>query len=64
MYSLFGQNITGKWYEIQNANSSLEINIEKNNDNDFGTFNWELKGWANIINAPLKNLRTILFSLI
>jgi aminopeptidase N len=56
MYSLFGQNITGKWYEIQNANSSLEINIEKNNDNDFGTFNWELKGWANIINAPLKNL--------
>lgn len=56
MYSLFGQNITGKWYETQNPNASLEIVIDKNNDHYSGTINWELKGWANIINAPLKNL--------
>ena len=56
IYALFGQNITGKWYKVQHPNASLVINIEKNNDNYFGTFNWEQKDWINVVNAPLENL--------
>ena len=53
IYTLFGQNITGKWYEIQNPNAILEITIDKNNDTYSGTYNWEWKNRTNTINAPL-----------
>ena len=52
-YTLFGQNITGKWYEIANPNASLEITIDRNNDAYSGTFTWEWKSWISTVNAPL-----------
>ncbi|WP_373515908.1 M1 family metallopeptidase [Persicitalea sp.] len=56
VYTLFGQNITGKWYETQNPNASLEIVIDKNNDYYSGTFNWQWKTWISTINAPLDHV--------
>lgn len=55
-FTLFGQNITGKWYEIEGQNSNLEITINKNSDAFSGSFTWEWKNWINTVNAPLKNL--------
>lgn len=57
IYSLFGQNITGKWYEIENPNASLEINIIENNDTYSGAFNWEWKNRTNTMNAPLDKVQ-------
>lgn len=54
--SLYAQNITGKWYETQNPNASLEITIDKNNDYYSGTFNWEWKNWISTVNAPLDHV--------
>ena len=56
LFTLFGQNVTGKWYEIENPNASLEITINKNNDVFSGSFTWEWKSWINTVNAPLGNL--------
>jgi aminopeptidase N len=56
IFTLFGQNITGKWYEIDMSNSDLEITIEKNNQTYSGTFNWKFKDWINTVNAPLTNV--------
>lgn len=53
IYSLFGQNITGKWYEIKSRNSSLEVSIDQNNDNYSGAFSWKWGNWINKINAPI-----------
>jgi len=52
-YALFGQNITGKWYEIESEQSSLEIIIEENNHALSGSFNWEWKNWINTVNGIL-----------
>jgi aminopeptidase N len=51
--TLFGQNITGNWYEIESSRSSLEIIIEENNNTYFGSFTWEWKNWINTVNTPL-----------
>ena len=56
MYSLFGQNITGKWYETQNPNASLEVTIDKNNNAYSGSFNWKWKNWISTVNAPLDHV--------
>lgn len=56
IFTLFGQNITGKWYEIDMSNSNLEITIEKSNQTYSGTFNWKFKNWINTVNAPLANV--------
>nr|WP_240961595.1 M1 family metallopeptidase [Nonlabens sp. Ci31] len=53
IYSLFGQNITGKWYEIKSKNSSLEVSIDQNSNNYSGTFSWKWGNWINKINAPI-----------
>jgi aminopeptidase N len=56
IFSLFGQNITGKWYEIYGSNSDLDITIENNNEGYSGTFNWKFKNWINTVNAPLDQI--------
>jgi len=56
VYTLFGQNITGKWYEIEDQNASLEITIDKTNDTYSGTFNWEWKGGIRTVNAPIDQI--------
>ena len=55
-HALFGQNITGKWYEIKSERSSLEISIEENNNAYSGFFNWEWKNWINTVNGALDNV--------
>lgn len=54
--SLYAQTPAGKWYETENPNASLEINIDKTSDTYSGTFNWERKSQINVVNAPLKNV--------
>ncbi|MBZ9786686.1 M1 family metallopeptidase [Psychroflexus sp. CAK57W] len=54
--SLYAQTPAGKWYETENPNVSLEINIDKTSDTYSGTFNWERKSQINVANAPLKNV--------
>ncbi len=53
---LFGQDVAGNWYEIQDSNSNLEITIDNNDGTCSGTFNWEWKNWINTINTPLNNV--------
>ncbi|WP_223269130.1 MULTISPECIES: M1 family metallopeptidase [unclassified Polaribacter] len=55
IFTLFSQNITGKWYEIKDT-PSLEVTIKKNNNLYSGTFNWEWKNYMNAVNAPLYDL--------
>ncbi len=50
------QDITGKWYETGNPNASLEITINKNDNNYYGTYSWEWKNRTNTANAPLDNV--------
>lgn len=54
--SLYAQNITGKWYEIEDPNGNLEITIDKTSDNYSGTFNWEWKGRLRTVNAPIDQI--------
>lgn len=56
IFTLFGQNINGKWYEIQDPNSSLEFTIDKTNEAYFGSFNWQWKTWISTVNAPLDHV--------
>ena len=56
IFTLLGQNIAGKWYEIEKPNADLEITINKNNEAYSGTFNWEWKGWVSTVNAPIDNV--------
>lgn len=56
IFTLFGQNITGKWYEIEDPNASLEITIDKTNGTYSGTFNWEWKGGVRTVNAPIDQI--------
>lgn len=51
--SLYAQNLTGKWHEIENPTTILEITIGKEKEGYSGSFNWEWKSWINTINAPL-----------
>lgn len=55
-FTLFGQNIAGKWYEIENPDANLEIKIIENNESYSGTFNWKFKNWINTVNAPLDQI--------
>lgn len=54
--SLYAQNITGKWYEIEDPNGNLEITIDKTSDNYSGIFNWEWKGSLRTVNAPIDQI--------
>jgi aminopeptidase N len=56
IFTLFGQNITGKWHEIANPNASLEITLDKTSDNYSGIFNWEGKSGINAVNSPLNDV--------
>jgi hypothetical protein len=54
-FTLFGQNITGKWYEIQDPNASLEFTIDKTNDAYSGIYNWERKDQTSTI-TPIESV--------
>jgi hypothetical protein len=51
-----GKNITGKWYEIQDPNASLEFTIDKTNDAYSGIYNWERKDQTSTINTPIESV--------
>ncbi len=54
--ALFGQDISGKWYEIEVSDANLEINIDQDKEGYSGTFSTERKNWINIANAPIDNI--------
>jgi len=54
--SLSAQNISGKWYEIEDTRASLEINIDENNEAHFGSFSWVWKNRDNTVNKPLEKV--------
>ena len=56
IFTLFGQNITGKWYEIQDPNADLEFTIDKTNDAYSGIYNWESKVRTSTINTPIESV--------
>jgi aminopeptidase N len=56
IFTLFGQNITGRWYEIQDPNASLEFTIDKTNDAYSGIYNWERKDQTSTINTPIESV--------
>jgi aminopeptidase N len=56
IFTLFGQNITGKWYEIQDPNASLGFTIDKTNDAYSGIYNWERKDQTSTINTPIESV--------
>lgn len=51
--TLYSQSKTGKWYETKLKNSNFKVTIGENNDNYFGTFNWEWDNWINKVNVPI-----------
>lgn len=56
IFTLFGQNITGKWYEIQDPNASLEFTIDKTNYAYSGIYNWESRDRTSTINTPIESV--------
>ncbi len=51
--SLSAQDLIGKWYETENPRASLEINIERNNNEYNGTFTWKWKDRLSTLNSPI-----------
>lgn len=53
---LFGQDISGKWYEIESTNENFEFTFKKQNNQFTGTYSYFRKDQENIINAPIESI--------